>query len=87
LPRQTGSKNQKAVARVLYIPYTDYATRWHEIAGVFSRDAVLKGSFDKYADANKAKRGTAEVDDEFLQTIESWRKELAENLALRKFNA
>jgi hypothetical protein len=33
--------------------------------------------------ASKAKRGTAEVDDEFLQTIESWRKELAENLALR----
>ncbi len=76
-------KDKAAVARVLYIPYTDYATRWHEIASVFSRDAVLKGSFDKYAEANKGKRGTAEVDDEFLQTIESWRKELAENLALR----
>ncbi len=63
--------------------YTEYATRWHEIANVFSRDAVLKGSFDKYAESSKAKRGTADVDDEFLQTIETWRKELAENLALR----
>jgi len=76
-------KDKASVARILYIPYTEYATRWHEIADVFSRDAVLKGSFDKYAEANKTKRGTAEVDDEFLQTIESWRKELAENLALR----
>jgi hypothetical protein len=76
-------KDKATVARVLYIPYNEYTTRWDEIAGVFSRDAVLKGSFDKYAEANKAKRGTAEVNDEFLKTIESWREELAENLALR----
>ena len=76
-------KDKASVARVLYIPYTEYATRWHEIESIFSRDAVLKGSFDKYAEANKAKRGTTEVDDEFLQTIEFWRKDLAENLALR----
>ena len=76
-------KDSAAVGRILYIPYTEYATRWHEIANVFSRDAVLKGSFDKFAESTKAKRGTADVDDEFLQTIETWRKELAENLALR----
>jgi type I restriction-modification system DNA methylase subunit len=76
-------KDKASVARILDIPYTEYSTRWHEIADVFSRDAVLKGSFDKYAETNKGKRGTAEVDDEFLQTIESWRKDLAENLALR----
>src|SRR5216683_871167 len=76
-------RHNAAVARILYIPYTEYATRWDEIAGVFSRDAVLKGGFDKFAEANKAKRGTAEVDDEFLKTIEGWRAELARNLALR----
>ncbi len=76
-------KDSAAVGRILYVAYTEYATRWHEIANVFSRDAVLKGSFDKYAESSKAKRGTAAVDDEFLQTIETWRKELAENLALR----
>src|SRR6266446_5479509 len=78
--------NNASVARILYISYAEYATRWHEIANVFSRDAVLKGSFDKYAESSKAKRGTAAVDDEFLQTIETWRKELAENLALRNKN-
>src|SRR2546429_2343 len=72
-----------AVARILYVPYTEYAARWDEIAGVFSRDAVHKGSCEKYAKSNKAKRGTADVDDEFLKTIESWRADLARNLALR----
>jgi type I restriction-modification system DNA methylase subunit len=76
-------KDKASVARILYIPYTEYQTRWDEIESVFSRDAVLKGSFDKYAESNKVKRGTAPVDDAFLQTIENWRKELAENLALR----
>src|SRR6266581_404726 len=76
-------RHNAAVARILYIPYTEYATRWDEIAGVFSRDAVLKGAFDKFAEANKAKRGTADVDEEFLKTIEGWRAELARNLALR----
>jgi hypothetical protein len=76
-------KDNAARGRIFYIPYTEYATRWHEIAAIFSRDAVLKGSFDKYAESSKAKRGTADVDSEFLLTIEAWRKELAENLALR----
>ena len=72
-----------AVGRILYIPFTEYASRWHEIAAIFSKDAVLKGSFDKFAESSKAKRGTADVDDAFLETIETWRKELAQNLALR----
>jgi len=76
-------KDSAAVARILFIPYGEYAERRDEIASVFSRDAVLKGSFDKYAESNKAKRGTADVDDEFLKTIEGWRADLARNLALR----
>src|SRR5438034_4272337 len=76
-------KDSAAVARILFIPCGEYAERWDEIASVFSRDAVLKGSFDKYAESNKAKRGTADVDDEFLKTIEGWRADLARNLALR----
>src|SRR5438445_4164 len=72
-----------AAGRILYIPYTDYAKRWDEIAGTFSCDAVLKGAFDKYAESTKAKRGTADVDEAFLKTIEGWRANLARNLALR----
>ena len=77
-------KTDKAsTARIQYYKYNEFAERWDEIASVFSREAVLKGSFDTYAESTKAKRGTAEVDDAFLNEIESWRDALARNLALR----
>jgi hypothetical protein len=72
-----------SVARTMFIRYTEYPARWDEIASIFSREAILKGSFDKYAEATCGKRGTAEVDSAFLQQIERWREDLAHNLALR----
>jgi len=72
-----------STARVFYCSCNEYAEKFDWIASVFSRDAVLKGSFDKFAKTNKTKRGTADVDDDFLATIESWRSELARSLALR----
>ena len=78
------AKTDKAsTARTFNLKYTDYLARWDEIASIFSRDAILKGSFDKYADSTKAKKGTAEVDDAFLKDISSYRADLAHNLALR----
>jgi hypothetical protein len=70
-------------ARLLYFTYLDYARRWDDIAAIFSREAVLAGSFDAYADSTKSRRGTLEVDAAFLQEIESWRELLARHLALR----
>ena len=72
-----------ATARVMYLTYDQYPRRWHEIAGILSRDAVLRGSFDRYVESTKAKRGTAEVDAAFLAEIQSWREALARNIALR----
>ncbi len=69
--------------RILYLTYKDYLTRWDEIAGIFSKNAILKGSFDKYAEDKKGKRGTAEVDTAFLEEIAGWREILARNIALR----
>lgn len=78
------NKDDKAdKGRTLYITYREYPERWDEIAAIFSKEAVLKGSFDKYATTAKGKRGTAEVDDAFLDEIESWRELLAKNIALR----
>lgn len=70
-------------ARVFYCTFDQYAEKWDEIAAIFSRDAILKGSFDKYADSTKKKKGTAEVDTAFLEEIERWRDLLARNFALR----
>lgn len=78
------NKNDKAsVARVMLFTYDQYIDRWDEIASVFSREAILKGSFDKYVESNKKKKGTAEVDEVFLKQMEEWRKSLAKNIALR----
>jgi hypothetical protein len=70
-------------ARIHYLTYNDYIPQWDLITSVFSKEAVLKGSFDKYAETARGKKGTAEVDDAFLKEIESWRELLAKNIALR----
>src|SRR5450756_1707267 len=85
--RQKPDKNDKtSKARLFYCTFRDYATKWDEIAAIFSKDAVLKGSFDKYAVSTKGKRGTTEVDSAFLEEIENWRNLLAHNIALRNAN-
>jgi hypothetical protein len=70
-----------SVARVRYWTFRDYVEQWDEIAAVFSKTAVLKGSFDKYAVTTKGKKGTTQVDDAFLDEIENWRLHLAKDLA------
>lgn len=69
-------------ARIQYLGFEEYPDRWRDIWDIFSRDAVWHGGFDQYA-ASKRKRGTSEVDVEFLKEIEGWRDELARNIALR----
>jgi len=81
------SKDDKVShSRILFLKYTDYENRWAELAGIFSRDAILKGSFDQYVESNKGKKGTTEVDNAFLHEIENWRDILARNIALRNPN-
>lgn len=79
-PKQT---DKPSVARIMCVDYRDYPAKWDEIASRFSREAILQGSFDKYADSVKDKRGTTQVDDAFLKEIESWRDALARSIAIR----
>ena len=76
-------KDKASTGRIAYYKFTEYIEKWDEIADVFSREAVLKGSFDKFAEGKRKKKGTAEVDDAFLEEIERWRELLAKNFALR----
>ncbi len=79
-PAQT---DKASAARIRFLTFTEYAEQWDSIAEIFSKEAVLKGSFDKFAEKSKLKKGTATVDAAFLQEIESWRELLAKNIALR----
>jgi hypothetical protein len=82
LTKRPHQNDKASTSRIHYYRFHDYAEKWDEIFGVFARESILKGSFDKYAASHK-KRGTAAVDDEFLKEIESWRDALARNLAIR----
>jgi type I restriction-modification system DNA methylase subunit len=74
-------KDKASVGRVKLYSYKEYVEKWDEIAGIFAREAVLKGSFDAFAEGTRLKKGTAEVDDAFLAEIERWRDLLATNIA------
>jgi type I restriction-modification system DNA methylase subunit len=75
--------DQASMGRVMLMSFRDYLERWDEIADIFSREAVGNGSFDKYAEAVKSKKGTIRIDEAFLADIEKWRDVLARNIVLR----
>ena len=68
--------------RIQHFQFAEYPDKWRELWDVFSREAVWAGAFDQYS-ASKRKRGTSEVDAEFLKEIEGWRDQLARNIAVR----
>lgn len=70
-----------SAAAVLTIKYTEYPQRWHEIASIFSRDAILRGAFDKFAQG-KRKKGIEPLGEAFLKDIEAWRAVLARDVAI-----
>ena len=63
--------------------YKDFITKWDEIYNLFSKQAVKQGALDRYVVDLKGKRGTADVDDDFLVEMERWREMLARNIAIR----
>jgi len=75
--------DKAGVGRVQYYTCEEYADRWRELWDVFSYRAVETGAFDNYTASARGKRGTSEVDAEFLREIERWRDVLARNMALR----
>jgi type I restriction-modification system DNA methylase subunit len=75
--------DKPSTARIFFCSYKEYGDKWEQIANIFSKEAVLKGLFDKYASEKTSKRGTTTVDKEFLAEIEGWRDELAKNIAIR----
>lgn len=77
-------KNDNAsVARIFYCTYQDYQKHFEMLYATLSKPSILRGSFDKYVNDKKNKRGTGEVDKELLKLVEEWRIEIAKNIAIR----
>jgi hypothetical protein len=80
--RARPSKDDKSTkSRLLYFRYDQYAEKWPEIAALFSREAVLNGSLDKYVQSLPQKRGDKRVDAALLGDISEWREMLAKSIA------
>jgi hypothetical protein len=75
--------DKSSTGRVMYLTFDQYPDRFDDIYGVFAKESVLQGSFDRYVQDTGRKHGTSEVDAEFLREIEGWRDALAHNIALR----
>ena len=76
-------EDKASIARIKYLTYKDYLTEFEFLWNTFSKERVLKGSFDQYIAGDNAKRGTTTVDKDFLQSLDDWRIQLAQNIALR----
>jgi predicted type IV restriction endonuclease len=70
-------------ARIKYLSYSNYLNEFDFLWDTFSKEKVLKGSFDKFVQNDKQKKGTSTVDYEFLTSLDTWRTYLANNIALR----
>lgn len=75
--------DKASFGRIKYITYQNYLSEFDFIWDTFSKERVLKGSFDKFIQSDKQKKGTATVDYEFLHSLDTWRTYLANNIALR----
>ncbi|MCX6098055.1 MAG: N-6 DNA methylase, partial [Caldiserica bacterium] len=80
------ANDSASVARIQYFSFEAYPEKWAFLTDKFSREAILHGAFDKYVEDTRSKRGTSEVDKEFLNLIDQWREKLARNIALRNRN-
>ena len=70
-------------ARIKYLTYNNYLNEFDFLWDTFSKEKILKGSFDKFVQSDKQKKGTSTVDREFLTSLDTWRTYLANNIALR----
>ncbi|MBN2006278.1 MAG: Eco57I restriction-modification methylase domain-containing protein [Anaerolineae bacterium] len=69
------------VARLKTYDYTEYVTRFDEIYAQLSREAVYTGNFDIHFGVAEERAGAEPFDEYFLSQIETWRTQLAQDVA------
>ncbi|MGV9013429.1 MAG: Eco57I restriction-modification methylase domain-containing protein [Flavobacteriales bacterium] len=76
-------KDSASKARVKYLTFDQYLPEFDFLWDTFSKEQVLKGSFDRYLKSDAHKRGTSTVDKAFLESLDSWRTYLATSISIR----
>jgi hypothetical protein len=75
--------DKASVGRIKYLTFSDYLNEFDFLWDSFSKEKVLKGSFDRFVQGTANKKGTATVDKEFLQSLDKWRTYLATSISLQ----
>ena len=75
--------DKSSTARIKYITYDKYLDEFEYLWNTFSKERVLKGSFDRYVQSDTVKKGTATVDKEFLISLDAWRTYLATSISIK----
>lgn len=78
--------DKASVARIKYLTFREYISEFDYLWDTFSKEKVLKGSFDKYIQSDTLRKGTATVDKEFLQSLDNWRTYLATSISWNNKN-
>jgi type I restriction-modification system DNA methylase subunit len=74
-------EDKPAVARIKFLTFQDYIKEFDFFWDTFSKEQVLKGSFDKFLLNDTHKKGTTTVDKDFLESLDRWRTYLAVNIS------
>lgn len=81
--KRPNAEDKASVARIKYLTFEDYDKEFDYLWDTFSKEQVRKGGFDRFVKSDRGKRGTATVDDAFLESLDTWRKYLATSISLR----
>lgn len=74
------AEDDPRVARVKTYNYTEYIDKFDEIYNLFSYESVYSGKFDDIFATEEEPVGVEPFDKYFLQQIEKWRAQLAQNV-------
>ncbi len=75
--------DKSSIARIKYMTFDKYLDEFEYLWEIFSKEQVLKGSFDKYVKSDTVKKGTTTVDKEFLLSLDTWRNYLATSICIK----
>ncbi len=84
--KKPNTSDKASVARIKYLTFREYLKEFDFIWDTFSKERVLKGSFDKFVQGSANKKGTATVDKEFLISLDNWRTYLATSISWNNKN-
>jgi type I restriction-modification system DNA methylase subunit len=84
--KKPNPSDKASTARIKYLTFPEYLKEFDFIWETFSKERVLKGSFDRFVQNDTYKKGTATVDNDFLQSLDRWRTYLATSIARNNKN-